>query len=183
MSRGPPQLQVQHFNMSGTGGGLIASGRKWTYRISGLSGPRSLTPRRMYQHACGNKLWVAWARHERMHATASTEQNGLMRESAIGRITTFQTAANGTLFQVSDREFAECNDMGAITSSKDCSMVAALCRADLTVTPASVPGSRDFVENATTGFEGDDNLPPGQSASYLEERQINRMWLCEDLGH
>ena len=185
--------------MGGAGGGLIAAGAEWTWRTSGFSGPRSLTPRRMYQHACGNKLFVAWARHDRMLDTEWTAQNGLMREKTIGRIATFQTSADGTLTQISDVELAECNDMGAIVTTNDCSTVAALCKTDLTVTPASVPGAADFIAGTycqqypdlaachaagvITGFHGDDTLyvpSDGQTqAEYQQTRGVNRMWLYE----
>ena len=85
--------------------------------------------------------------------------------------------ASGTLTQVSDREFAECNDMGAITSSNDCSVVAALCRTDRSVTPSSVPGARDFVAEHGPGFGWDDTSFGDED--YQTGRQINRMWLYE----
>ena len=82
--------RVQHFTMGGPGGGLFAAAQT-PWRVSGYSQGYSRTNRRMYQAACGSKVFVAWTRHDSMAETQYTASQGIYREWAIGRLATFTT--------------------------------------------------------------------------------------------
>ena len=73
--------RAQNFTMGGPGGGLFASAQT-PWRTSGYSqGYSSYTNRRMYQAACGSKVFVTWTRHDSRTATTT--------EWGIGRLATF----------------------------------------------------------------------------------------------
>eukprot|EP00036_Acanthoecidae_sp_10tr_P020616 CAMPEP_0206300052 /NCGR_PEP_ID=MMETSP0106_2-20121207/7503_1 /ASSEMBLY_ACC=CAM_ASM_000206 /TAXON_ID=81532 /ORGANISM="Acanthoeca-like sp., Strain 10tr" /LENGTH=1043 /DNA_ID=CAMNT_0053730765 /DNA_START=38 /DNA_END=3170 /DNA_ORIENTATION=- len=170
-------VRVHHFEMGGAGGGLFASAAAWTLRPSGQGGTHNLTPRRVYHAACGDKVFVAWARHDAM---APTQWPNVMKEWSVGRLSTFRMDPDGSLTSVSDVELPECTDMGAIATSADCRLVSALCRTNLSHSASAVPGATDFVDaNRNADGSAQFGWEDSGDADYMSSRQISHMWLYE----
>jgi len=128
-----------------------------TLRVSGTCGADCNTVRQMHTATCRNagrtRLFVAWAAHTGWvpNAADPTKQD----ETSAGMITEYQIDKAGKANIVSTTEYAECNDMGAVTAAPDCSVVAVLCRSSLLPTDFKTTGTGtalDFVKATEDKF-------------------------------
>ena len=130
-----------------------------TRRVSGTCGADCNTVRRMHSATCQTfggaptRLFVAWAAHTGWvpNAADPTKQD----ETSAGMITEYEIDKAGKASFMSTTEYAYCNDMGAVTTAADCSVVAVLCRSSVRPTEYKTGGtgtSIDFVKAAEDKF-------------------------------
>ena len=78
----------------------------------------------MASTSCGNRLFVAWTGHSSFEP--HKEHAGLFNELTEGHIAEYTIDASGKAALVGDTMIQYCAEMGGITISRDCAVLAYL---------------------------------------------------------
>ena len=103
--------------------------QEWHLLPSGINGPSPVQVRRMQSTTCGDdRLIVASAAHVSYAEGEWTESAGLYEQVTMGRVSEFQIKPDGTSVLLSEANLEVCSDVGSVSASADCSVVAVMCK-------------------------------------------------------